>query len=115
MDLRSGIPETLTAIAALVELDLTHIDEVCSAFRSIYSRTPAEWGIFPSLFERYFCGRGVQLEEKRRFQPDDLVGGSDSGAGEQADRQTVELYRASSPDIIRTTASVTLCGRTNRS
>jgi uncharacterized protein len=85
-----GIPETLTAIAALVELDLTHIDEVCSAFRSIYSRTPAEWGIFPSLFERYFCGRGVQLEEKRRFQPDDLVGGSDSGAGEQADRQTVE-------------------------
>ncbi|ADG07417.1 vWA domain-containing protein [Kyrpidia tusciae] len=92
---RAGISETLTAVAALAELNLDSMDEVCSAFRAIYSRTPAEWGIFPSLFERYFCGRGVRLEEKRRLQPDDSIGGA--GAGRQTERppgETVQGFLA---------------------
>ncbi len=87
---KAGIPETLTAVAALTELDLTSIDEVCSAFRSIYCRTPAEWGIFPSLFERYFCGRGTQLEQKRRLQPDDYADGSGGGGSDVAERPPVQ-------------------------
>jgi uncharacterized protein len=89
---KAGIPETLTAIAALTDLDLTRMDEVCSAFRSIYSRSPSEWGIFPSLFERYFCGRGVQFEEKRQVDPD-VVEGSGNGRGEQAERPPVDTVQ----------------------
>jgi uncharacterized protein len=86
---RAGVPETLTALAALAELNLASIDEVCSAFRSIYARTPAEWGIFPTLFEQYFGIREARLEEKRRLQPDDLMGGT--GAGEKAERPPLEI------------------------
>ncbi|GAB7387436.1 VWA domain-containing protein [Bacillaceae bacterium] len=97
---RAGIPETLTAIAALAELNIERMEEVCSAFRAIYSRTPAEWGIFPNLFERYFCGRGVSMEEKRRLQPEEMAGGP--GAGEKAERppsETVQGFLAGShPD-----------------
>ncbi|ATY85892.1 CoxE [Kyrpidia spormannii] len=88
---RAGISETLTAIAALVELNLDRMDEVCNAFRAIYSRTPAEWGIFPSLFERYFCGRGVRLKQKRRLQPDESVGGTDTGR--RVERPTAETVQ----------------------
>jgi uncharacterized protein with von Willebrand factor type A (vWA) domain len=92
---RVGVQETLTALSALAELDIFNMDDVCHAFRSIYSRSPAEWGIFPSLFERYFLGRGVSLEEKRRLQPEDVAGGT--GGGERAERppvQTVEGFLA---------------------
>lgn len=88
---RVGISETLTAIAALAELDLDRADEVCSAFRSIYSRTPAEWGMFPTLFEQYFFGREAGLEEKRRLQPEDLTGGT--AAGDQAARPPVNVVQ----------------------
>ncbi|MDE3838908.1 CoxE [Bacillus methanolicus] len=76
---RAGVPETLTAIAALAELNLASIDEVCSALRSIYARTSAEWGIFPTLFEQYFGIREARLQEKRRLQPDELIGGTGTG------------------------------------
>lgn len=76
---RAGVPETLTAIAALAELNLASIDEVCSTLRSIYARTSAEWGIFPTLFEQYFGIREVRLQEKRRLQPDELIGGTGTG------------------------------------
>ncbi|AIE60063.1 vWA domain-containing protein [Bacillus methanolicus] len=88
---RAGVPETLTAIAALTELNLTSIDEVCFAFRSIYARTPAEWGIFPTLFEQYFGIREARLQEKRRLQSDDLLGGT--VAGEKAERPTLETVQ----------------------
>ncbi|MDI3328940.1 MAG: VWA domain-containing protein [Alicyclobacillaceae bacterium] len=88
---RAGIPETLTAIAALAELNVDCMEEVCSAFRAIYARTPAEWGIFPNLFEQYFFGREVRLEEKRRLQPDELAGGA--GAGERASRPPVDVVQ----------------------
>ncbi|WP_067935438.1 vWA domain-containing protein [Alicyclobacillus kakegawensis] len=90
---RAGVPETLTAISALAELDLTRMDAVCSAFRSIYSRTPAEWGAFPSLFERYFCGRGVQLEQKRRLQPDDVEDREGGSGGDQTERPPVDTVQ----------------------
>jgi uncharacterized protein with von Willebrand factor type A (vWA) domain len=86
---RAGVPETFTALPALTDLNLSSIDEVCSAFRSIYARTPAEWGIFPTLFGQYFGIREARLEEKRRLQPDDLMGGT--SAGEKAERPPLEI------------------------
>jgi uncharacterized protein len=88
---RAGVSETLTAIAALAELNLTSIDEICSAFRSIYARTPAEWGIFPTLFEQYFGIREARLQEKRRLQSDDLMGGT--GPCEKAERPPLEIVQ----------------------
>jgi uncharacterized protein len=79
---RASVPETLTAIAALTELNIASIDEVCNALRSIYARTPAEWGIFPTLFEQYFGLREARYEEKRRVHTDELMGGT--GASEKA-------------------------------
>lgn len=88
---RAGVPETLTAIAALAELNLSSINEVCSALRSIYARTSAEWGIFPALFEQYFGIREAGLQEKRRLQPDELIGGTD--AGENAECPPLETVK----------------------
>lgn len=85
---RAGVPETLTAIAALAKLDLSSIDEICSAFRSIYARTPAEWGLFPTLFEQYFGIREARLQEKRHLPIDDLSGGT--GASEKGERPPVD-------------------------
>jgi uncharacterized protein len=79
---RASVPETLTAIAALTELNIASIDEVCNALRSIYARTPAEWGIFPTLFEQYFGLREARYEEKRRVHTDELMGGT--GSSEKA-------------------------------
>jgi uncharacterized protein len=79
---RASVPETLTAIAALTELNIASIDEVCNALRSIYARTPAEWGMFPTLFEQYFGIREARYEEKRRVHTDELMGGT--GASEKA-------------------------------
>jgi uncharacterized protein with von Willebrand factor type A (vWA) domain len=90
---RTGITETLTAISALAELDLNNMEEVCSAFRSIYSRSPAEWGAFPSLFERYFTGRGVQLKDKQRLLPEDEVGTGQGGSGAEAERPPVDTFQ----------------------
>lgn len=73
---QTGISETLTAMAALTELDIERMDQVCCAFRSIYCRTPAQWHMFPRLFERYFCNREPRLEQKHRLQPE-AGGGSE--------------------------------------
>jgi uncharacterized protein with von Willebrand factor type A (vWA) domain len=86
---RAGVSETLTAIAALTELNLASIDEVCCALRSIYARTPAEWGIFPTLFEQYFGIREARLQEKRQLQLDDVMGGT--GASDRAERPPLEI------------------------
>lgn len=76
---RSGVPETLTALSALAELNITSMDEVCRAFRSIYARSPAEWDAFPTLFERYFLRREARFEEKRHlFLHDEGQGSSTS-------------------------------------
>ncbi|MBE3595658.1 MAG: VWA domain-containing protein [Hydrogenibacillus sp.] len=86
---RVGIPETLTAMNALIELNLERMDEVCAAFRSIYARTPAEWGLFPSLFEQYFFGRKAGREEKRPLQPESSTDGS--AGGDQAERPPLDV------------------------
>lgn len=71
---RVGTPETLLALSSLLELDLDSMQEVCVALRAVYSRSSAEWAVFPNLFERYFCGRGVQLKETQPLQVDDAAG-----------------------------------------
>ncbi|WP_029422414.1 vWA domain-containing protein [Alicyclobacillus macrosporangiidus] len=72
---QAGISETLTAIAALTQLDIERMDQVCCAFRSVYCRTPSQWHMFPRLFERYFCNRQPRLEQKHRLLPEE--GGGD--------------------------------------
>ncbi|MBT9282999.1 MAG: VWA domain-containing protein [Hydrogenibacillus schlegelii] len=86
---RVGIPETQAALNALVELDLERMEDVCAAFRSIYARTPAEWGLFPSLFEQYFLGRKAGLEEKRPLPSESSTDGP--GGGERAERPPLEV------------------------
>ncbi|SFU85067.1 vWA domain-containing protein [Alicyclobacillus macrosporangiidus] len=87
---QTGISETLTAMAAMTQLDIERMDQVCCAFRSIYSRTPAQWHMFPRLFERYFLHKEPRLEQRHRLQPEE-GGGSDIVRREHAPwMQTVQ-------------------------
>lgn len=73
---RAGTPETLTALRCLAETDLSKMEPLFYALRSVYARSPAEWASFRHLFERHFLNRGVRLEERKRIQPEDRSGPS---------------------------------------
>ena len=75
---RAGTPETLTALRCLAETDLSKMEPLFYALRSVYARSPAEWASFRHLFERHFLNRGVRLEERKRIQPEDRSGPSRS-------------------------------------
>ena len=92
---RAGIPETLTAVRAMRHLDVTRMEAVAHAFRAVYARSAAEWEVFPSLFERYFCGRGARLEEKRPWLPEDELGTARNGIQDHGN--TVETMGAQLP------------------
>jgi uncharacterized protein with von Willebrand factor type A (vWA) domain len=82
---RVGTPETLTALRCLAEADLSVPEELLFALRSVYARSPAEWGSFPHLFNRHFLNPGTRLEEKKRIQADERSGHS-RGLTETQDR-----------------------------
>jgi len=70
---RVGPSDTLAALSSLSVLDLTNQNELLSALRSIYSRSSSEWSLFPTLYERYFLGRGTRFEERRKLVEQDVV------------------------------------------
>jgi uncharacterized protein with von Willebrand factor type A (vWA) domain len=88
---RAGTPETLTALRCLAEADLSTPEQLFFALRSIYARSPAEWGSFPHLFKRHFLNRGIRFEEKKRVQVEDLSGHS-RGPGSTQDRPPIASF-----------------------
>src|SRR5690625_2209163 len=84
----AGVPETLTALSSLAKLNSISMEEVCTAFRSMYARTPAEWDMFPALCEKYFSGRKARLEKKQHLYADEE--GEGSGVSEIVENPLID-------------------------
>lgn len=97
---RAGPSETLSALSALCLLDLTNSSSVMFGLQSVYSRSESEWSLFPTLYERYFLGRGVRLEERRRVVEQDAVNpvGRPSGKRSSPRITAASLLPGFSPD-----------------
>lgn len=97
---RVGTPESLTAITALSAIDILSMEQVMHALRSIYAKTPAEWGIFPSLFKRHF---GIMQQEMKQTTVLEADTGPQNGgnfANESSSSLQIEgaMLRAYNPD-----------------
>nr|WP_241254595.1 VWA domain-containing protein [Brevibacillus sp. SYP-B805] len=97
---RVGTPESLTAIAALSAIEIESMEQVMDAMRSIYAKSPAEWGIFPSLFKRHFGILQHELKQKTVMEAEGGLQGSGNFTADTSSSLQIEgaMLRAYNPD-----------------